>query len=67
VAPRSQLVRLSDILDNIDAVAEIDGVHFEAYRRDLKLRRAIERCVEIISEASRHIPMQLKSEYPEHP
>ena len=67
MAPRSQLVRLSDILDNIDAVAEIDGVHFEAYRRDLKLRRAIERCVEIISEASRHIPMQLKSEYPEHP
>jgi uncharacterized protein with HEPN domain len=67
VAPRSQLVRPSDILDNINAVAEmIDGVHFEAYRRDLKLRRAVERCVEIVSEPSRHIPTQLKSEYPDH-
>jgi uncharacterized protein with HEPN domain len=61
VAPRSQLVRLSDILDNINAVAGmIEGVDLGAYRRDLKLRRAVERCVEIVSEASRHIPAQLK-------
>jgi uncharacterized protein with HEPN domain len=68
VAPRSQLVRLSDILDNIDAVAEmIKGVDLGTYRRDFMLCRAVERCVEIISEASRHIPMQLKMEYPDHP
>jgi uncharacterized protein with HEPN domain len=68
VVPRSQFVRLSDILDNIDAVADmIEGVELGAYRRDVKLRRAIERCVEIISEASRHIPMQMKADYPDHP
>jgi uncharacterized protein with HEPN domain len=68
VAPRSQLVRLSDILDNINAVAGmIEGVDLGAYRRDLKLRRAVERCVEIVSEASRHIPAQLKMDYPSHP
>jgi uncharacterized protein with HEPN domain len=68
VAPRSQFIRLRDILDNIDAVAEmIEGVDLAAYRADLKLRRAIERCVEIISEASRHIPVQLKSAYPDQP
>ena len=68
MAPRSQFVRLSDIRDNIDAVAEmIEGLDLAAYQRDTKLRRAVERCVEIISEASRHIPMQLKSEFPGQP
>ena len=68
MAPRSQFVRLNDIRDNIDAVADmIEGIDFVSYKRDIKLRRAIERCVEIISEASRHIPMQLKSDYPDQP
>jgi uncharacterized protein with HEPN domain len=68
VVPRSQLVRLFDILENIDAVAEmIDGVDFGAYRSDLRLRRAVERCVEIISEASRHIPAQMKADHPDQP
>lgn len=45
---RSQLVRLRDILDTIDAVTEmIAGVDFGAYCGDLKLRRAVARCVEI--------------------
>jgi uncharacterized protein with HEPN domain len=66
VAPRSQLVRLSDILENIDAVAEaIEGVEFGFYRNDIMLRRAVERCIEIISEASRHIPISLKMQYPD--
>ena len=65
MAPRSQFVRLSDILENIDAVTEmIEGVELGSYRRDVKLRRAVERCVEIISEASRHIPARLKADYP---
>ena len=68
MAPRSQFVRLNDIRDNIDAVADmIEGMDFISDRRDIKLRRAIERCVEIISEASRHIPIQLKSDYPDQP
>ena len=68
MAPRSQFVRLNDIRDNIDAVADmIEGIDFVSYKRDIKLRCAIERCVEIISEASRHIPMQLKSDYPDQP
>jgi uncharacterized protein with HEPN domain len=68
VAPRSQLIRLTDILDNIDTVAQMtEGVDLGAYRRDIKVRRAVERCVEIISEASRHIPDALKLENPEQP
>jgi uncharacterized protein with HEPN domain len=68
VVPRSQLIRLSDILENINAATEmIEGVDFSAYRNDVMLRRAIERCVEIISEASRHIPTELKLEYDTQP
>jgi uncharacterized protein with HEPN domain len=68
MAPRSQFIRLNDILDNIDAVAEmIEGVDLGAYRHDVKLRRAIERCVEIVLEASRHIPTRLKADYPDQP
>ena len=47
---RSHFIRLRDILENIDAVAEMTaGVDLTGYRRDLKLRRAVERCVEIVS------------------
>lgn len=54
MAKRPQLVRLRDILENIDAVAEMmQDIDFAAYQRDLKLRRAVERCVEIVSKASR--------------
>jgi uncharacterized protein with HEPN domain len=55
---------LIDVLENVDAVVEMtDGIDLGAYRRDFKLRRAVERCVEIISEASRHIPAQMKADY----
>jgi uncharacterized protein with HEPN domain len=43
------------------------GFDFGAYRSDVKLRRAVERCVEIISEASRHLPIEMKSDHPEQP
>jgi uncharacterized protein with HEPN domain len=56
------------MLDNIDAVAEMmGGADLAAYRRDLKLRRAVERCVEIISEASRSIPEDMKAGFPDQP
>lgn len=56
------------MLDQIDAVAEmIEGADFATYKRDVKLRRATERCVEIISEASRHLPADLTEQYREQP
>jgi uncharacterized protein with HEPN domain len=61
VIKRPHLIRLRNILENIDAVAEMTaGVEFEAYRRDVKLRHAVERCVEIVSEVSRSIPDGMK-------
>ncbi|HKZ97532.1 MAG TPA: HepT-like ribonuclease domain-containing protein [Hyphomicrobiaceae bacterium] len=65
---RTQLVRLRDMLEAIDGVAEMtSGVDLAGYRGDFKLRKAVERCVEIVSEASRHIPATLKARFPEQP
>jgi uncharacterized protein with HEPN domain len=63
VIKRAHLVRLHDILKNMDLVIEMTkGVDFAAYQRDVKLRLAVERCIEIVSEASRHIPENWKSD-----
>ena len=65
---RSVVARLRDMLAAIDAAAEmIEGQDLAAYRSDLKLRLAIERCVEIVSEASRFVPDDDKERFPEVP
>lgn len=65
---RSPRQRLQDILD---AIAEIErfsaGKSFEQYVADALVRRAIERLVEIVSEASRHVPQALKDKHPSVP
>jgi uncharacterized protein with HEPN domain len=65
---RPHFIRLQDILEAIDGVAVmIEGVDVESYRRDFKLRRAVERCIEIVSEATRHIPRDLRDRFPDQP
>lgn len=65
---RSQFIRLCDIRDAIDEIEEMSsGADFASYKEDRKLRRATERCVEIISEASRHVPDSVKAEFSEIP
>jgi uncharacterized protein with HEPN domain len=56
--------RLEDIVGAIDNVQQfVAGRSIEDYRTDTMFRLAIERCIEIISEASRHIPAQMKAEH----
>lgn len=63
---RSVKPRLQDISENIDGVAElVAGADFGDYQRSFGMRRAVERCVEIISEASRHIPDDLQARHPD--
>jgi uncharacterized protein with HEPN domain len=57
--------RLHDILDAAADIQElIDGRTGDDYRADRLLRRAVERCLEVISEASRTIPETMKARYP---
>jgi uncharacterized protein with HEPN domain len=68
VIKRSERVRLHDMLENIDTVIEMTaGVELGAYRGDIKLKRAVERCVEIISEASKRVSDSLKNQFADQP
>lgn len=58
--------RLNDILRAIDGASEtIAGVDFETFQSVFYMSRTVERCVEIVSEATRHIPDDFKSQHPD--
>jgi uncharacterized protein with HEPN domain len=60
--------RLTDI---VEAIAHIDsemaGVDLDAFEADWRKRWLVERGIEIISEASRHLSDKLKARHPETP
>lgn len=65
---RSILPRLHDILAMIDTAGGIvAGRSATDYRADPVMRLAVERCIEIVSEASRYIPADDKARFPEIP
>jgi uncharacterized protein with HEPN domain len=65
---RALTERLRDILDAIRGIElAIGGLSYETYLEVRHLRRAVEREIEIISEASRHISDDLKARFPEIP
>jgi len=55
----------------LDAIAAIEGYTagktFDDYRREPMLRHAVERNLEIVSEASRHLPDQVKARQTQDP
>ena len=65
---RNHLPRLHDILQMLDEVANLTaGLDLSSYAADFKVRRAVERCIEIVSEASRHIPTDDKTAFDDVP
>ena len=60
--------RQSDIIEAIEHIhSEMMGVTIDAFEADWRKRWLIERGVEIISEASRHLTAALKARHPEIP
>jgi uncharacterized protein with HEPN domain len=58
--------RLCDIVENIDAIeAFTDRMDFDAFAADRKTVYAVVRALEIISEASRRLPDDLKGRHPD--
>ena len=65
---RSMLPRLVDIVEAIDLIrSEMAGVTLEAFEADVRKRWLVERGVEIVSEASRHLGAELKARHPAIP
>jgi uncharacterized protein with HEPN domain len=67
-APRDPRIVLEQMLEAILDIEQITaGRSFEAYAADRPTRRAVERCIEIVSEASRRVPAELKESHPAIP
>jgi uncharacterized protein with HEPN domain len=62
------LSRLEDIREAIDEAQRFSaGMSFEDYLGNPLVCRGVERCIEIVSEASRHIPAKRKVAHPHVP
>jgi uncharacterized protein with HEPN domain len=60
--------RLAHIVEAIEGVADyLSGKTFEDYQRQPMVRDAVERRIERISEASRHVPDEMKAMAPQIP
>jgi len=65
---RSSIEALTDILHNIQLASDFTaGMNFDGFCTDLRTVYALTRCFEIISEASRRLPEQLKVRHPNIP
>lgn len=59
---------VEDIIDHIEQAQSFVGdMTFEQFRDDRKTQRAVERCLEVISEASRHVPDDMKAKHQQIP
>jgi len=68
MAEPSPVPRLTDIIEAVELISsEMAGVTLKAFEPDRRKRWLVERGIEIISEASRHLPDELKARHPEIP
>ncbi|MBN9509121.1 MAG: DUF86 domain-containing protein [Alphaproteobacteria bacterium] len=64
----SPLARLTDMVEAMERLRSlVDGVALEAFGGDWQRQWLVQRGVEIISEASRHLPDALKGRHPDIP
>ena len=60
--------RLADIIEAIERIRRVlDGVTLEAFEQNWEKRWLVERGIEIISEASRHLTDDIKERHPKSP
>ena len=64
-APRLRLLHMRDEIQSLSN--ELVGLDLEIYRGSYGLRRITERAIQIISEAARALPEELRARYPEAP
>lgn len=65
---RTYLMYLEDIQTSMNRIAEyIDGMSFIQFKRDYKTVDAVIRNFEIIGEASKNLPNEIKEKYSETP
>ena len=67
-AGKSPRLRLLHMRDEIESLSnELVGLDLEIYRESYALRRITERAIQIVSEAARALPEELRARYPDAP
>lgn len=65
---RNITLYIKDILQNMrDAEEFIRGMNYEQFAADKKTLNAVLRSIEVIGEATKHVPEELRAEYPAVP
>ena len=66
--PSDAEAALRDIAHHIDLAAQlVGGFDYDTFHVDMRTLYAVTRCLEIISEASRRIPPEIKARHPSIP
>jgi uncharacterized protein with HEPN domain len=64
--PRDYRVSLDDILEAAEAIREFTaGMTFEEFRKDRRTSHAVIRDLEVIGEAAKNVPEEVRNRYPE--
>ncbi|AHF80366.1 Hypothetical protein TES1_0982 [Thermococcus paralvinellae] len=68
MSKRDYRLFLQDILESIERIEEYtEGYNFETFAKDRKTCDAVLRNLEIIGEAAKHIPENIRMQHPEIP
>ncbi|MCO5159560.1 MAG: DUF86 domain-containing protein [Mesorhizobium sp.] len=68
MARRDTRIVLGEMVDTIDEIAKaLEATSFEAFSGNWVLKHAVQRGIEIISEAARHLPEELSGSEPDIP
>lgn len=68
MSPRSWVIRIQDMLKAIDeAAAVLNDLNFEDFRKNRTAILASVACIQILGEASKHVPDEVRRKYPEVP
>ena len=68
MVPRSLVSRLTDIVEAIERIhGVLENISLQEFETDWQRQWLVERGIEIISEASRHLTDEMKARHPEIP
>ena len=66
--PREWRLRIEDIIEAAEAILDFaEGLDYEGFARDKKTVDASIRNFEVIGEAARHVPLEIRSRYDDVP
>jgi uncharacterized protein with HEPN domain len=65
---RDYIDYLQDVVDSVDDIGDfIEGMSFEEFSRDKKTTNAVLRSIEVIGEAAKNVPEEIRKQHPQIP